>query len=628
MSQTRIQELEDKILKARIDYYNHQPTVSDKAYDAWVDELRVLSPSSKAVTAIGAPIIPSEWKKARHQIPMGSLDKVNTPTEMSKWIEETLEAVDPDGKLLITEKLDGLSIEVVYENGVLAQAITRGDGEVGEDITVNVVKMAGVKSYLSNTFTGSLRGEIIMYKSTHKQHFPEKANPRNAASGVSKRLDGVGVDKLSILFYQVLGDIDFGSEQLQFVWLINEGLNTPNWWVVESDEQVNNHWREYQDKHRDNLDYDIDGLVIRIDNIEKQLSLGEKDLRPKGARAFKFDNETRESILRDITWQVGNSGRLTPVATVDPVQLVGATVTRASLYNIAYIEDLGLDVGATVLVSRANDVIPRIEEVVKGTGTVAKPPMYCPECNGGTQFDGENLVCTNTAACPAQIKGRIKNWIKELNLLEWGDTLVEKLVDSGKVNNIADLYLLKVDDISNLDRLGEKTAKKVLDILWANNEVPLEVFLGALSIPMIGQSTIKAIMSAGCDDLTKFGQLGADQFEQVPGVGPTKAKSLADGLVANQQLILSILDNGVKIKVRAVGTLTGKSICFTGSMKNKRPVLEKMAAEAGADVKGSVGKGLTYLVIADPNSTSSKAVAARKFGTTLISEEAFLDLVK
>jgi DNA ligase (NAD+) len=629
MSNSRIKELEDKIFKGRNDYYNDLPTtVSDKTYDAWVDELRTLSPFSKAITAIGAPVASSEWKKARHQIPMGSLDKVNTPTEMSKWVDETLEVVDPDGKLLITEKLDGISIEVIYEDGELVQAITRGDGETGEDITVNVIKMGGVKSQLSDSFTGSLRGEIIMYKSIHKQHFPEKANPRNAASGVSKRLDGIGVDRLNILFYQVLGDIDFGSEQLQFVWLINQGLATPNWWVVESSEQINKRWREYQDTNRDQLDYDIDGLVVRIDNIEKQISLGEKDLRPKGARAFKFDNETRESILRDITWQVGNSGRLTPVATVDPVQLVGATVTRASLYNMSYIEDLGLDIGATVLVSRANDVIPRIEEVVKGTGTVAKPPTYCPECNGGTQFDGENLVCINTSACPAQIKGRIKNWIKELNLLEWGDTLVEKLVDSGKVSNIADLYLLKVDDISNLDRLGEKTAKKVLDILWVNNEVPLEVFLGALSIPMIGQSTIKAIMSAGCDDLTKFGQLGADQFEQVPGVGPTKAKSLADGLVANQQLILSILDNGVKIKVRAVGTLTGKSVCFTGSMKNKRPVLEKMAAEAGADVKGSVGKGLTYLVIADPNSTSSKAAAARKFGTTLISEEAFLDLVK
>lgn len=255
-------------------------------------------------------------------------------------------------------------------------------------------------------------------------------------------------------------------------------------------------------------------------------------------------------------------------------------------------------------------------------------PGTCPSCTAPTSFDGEYLVCTNTANCPAQVKGRIKNWIKELNLLEWGDTLVEKLVDSGKIKDISDLYLLKVDDIANLDRLGEKTAKKVLEILWANSEVSLEVFLGALSIQMIGQSTIKSIINAGCDTLEKFGQLGAAQFEQVPGVGPTKAKFLADGLISNQKLILRLLDNGVKIKVRTVGALTNKSICFTGSMVNKRPVLEKMAADAGGDVKSSVGKGLTYLVIADPNSSSSKAVSARKLGVKLISEDEFLNLIK
>lgn len=625
MTSLRIKELEEKIIKGRNDYYNNHATdVSDKVYDAWVDELRTLDPTNKAVTAVGAPVAPSEWKKAKHQIPMGSLDKVNTPEEFSKWVEDTY----PDGKLLIVEKLDGISIEVVYENGVLVQAITRGDGETGEDITINVAKMGGVPSKLVDSFNGSLRGEIIMKKSVHQKHFSDKANPRNAASGISKRLDSQGVDKLDVLFYQALGDVDFGNEQLQFVWLVNQGLNTPMWCVAKDADAVNKFWRDYQDNKRDKLDYDIDGLVIRIDNIAHQIALGDKDLRPKGAKAFKFDNETRESVLRDITWQVGNSGRLTPVATIDPVQLVGATITRASLYNISYIEVLGLDIGATVLVSRANDVIPRIEETVKGTGTVAKAPSNCPECDGLVQLDGENLLCLNTVTCPAQVKGRIKNWIKELNLLEWGDTLVEKLVDSGKVETVADLYLLKEDDISNLDRLGEKTAKKVLEILWLNNEIPLEVFLGALSIPMIGQSTIKAIMNAGCDTLEKFGQLGADQFEQVPGVGPTKAKSLADGLAANQTLILAILENGVKIKNKAQGILTGKSVCFTGSMQNKRPVLEKMATEAGADVKGSVGKGLTYLVIADPNSSSSKAVAARKLGTTLISEEEFLDMVK
>lgn len=624
MSKERIKELENKIFKARTDYYNHQPTVSDKIFDAWVDELRTLDPSNKAVTSVGAPVAPSEWKKAKHQIPMGSLDKVNLPAELSKWAYDMASGE----KLFVTEKLDGLSIELIYEDGSLKQAITRGDGETGEDVTVNVVKMGGVHSHLKHKFTGSLRGEIIMKKSIHKKHFADKANPRNAASGTCKRLDGVGVEHLDIMFYQVLGDVDFKTEEKQFKWLENQGIITPNYWTFDTDKEVNAHWRDYQDKERDKLDYDIDGLVIRVNDMDKQVALGDKDMRPKGAIAFKFDNEARESILRHIEWQVGNSGRLTPVATVDPVQLVGATVTRASLYNYSYIAELGLDIGAVVLVARANDVIPRIEETIKNTGTVAAPPSNCPECNGVTVFDGENLCCTNTANCPAQVKGRIKNWIKELNLLEWGDTLVEKLVDSGKIKDISDLYLLKVDDIANLDRLGEKTAKKVLEILWANNQISLEVFLGALSIPMIGQSTIKAIINAGCDTLEKFGQLGAAQFEQVPGVGPTKAKFLADGLVSNQKLIIRLLDNGVKIKDRTVGALTGKSICFTGAMKNKRPVLEKMAADSGADVKSSVGKGLTYLVIADPSSTSSKAVAARKFGTVLIDEDQFLDIVK
>lgn len=623
MTNNRIRELETKIFQARNDYYNGTPTVSDKIFDAWVDELRLLDPTSKAVTAIGSPVAPSEWKKAKHQIPMGSLDKVNIPDELSKWAKDMANGE----KLFVTEKLDGLSIEVIYEHGSLVQGITRGDGETGEDITVNVAKMSGVHSHLKHKFTGSLRGEIIMKKSIHKKHFADKANPRNAASGTSKRLDGVGVEHLDILFYQVLGDVDFKTEAKQFNWLEQQGLNTPNFWTFNDASEVNTHWRQYQDKERDKLDYDIDGLVIRINDMAKQIALGEKDLRPKGAIAFKFDNEARESVIRDIIWQVGNSGRITPVAVVDPVQLVGATVTRASIYNMSYIEELKLDIGAAVLVARANDVIPRIEELVKGTGKVAKPPTSCPECNGVTRMDGENLVCTNTDYCRAQIIGRIKNWIKELNLLEWGDTLVEKLVDAKLVNDIADLYMLKVDDIANLDRLGEKTAKKVLDILEANKVIPLEVFLGALSIPMIGQSTIKAIMNEGCDTLERFGQLGAAQFEQVPGVGPTKAKFLADGLRHNQGLILRLM-NHVKIKDKVIGTLTGKSVCFTGSMKNKRPVLEKMAADAGADVKSSVGKGLTYLIIADPNSTSSKAVAARKLGTKLISEDDFLDLVK
>src|SRR5271154_3739838 len=624
MHANRIQYLENKIFQARDDYYNGIPSVSDKLYDAWVDELRLLDPTNKAVTAIGAPVVPSVWLKAKHQIPMGSLDKVNTPAELTKWVDD----MAGSELLFVTEKLDGLSIEVIYENGSLVQAITRGDGETGEDITVNVAKMGGVLSHLKHKFTGSLRGEIIMFKSNHKQHFADKANPRNAASGTSKRLDGVGVNKLNILFYQVLGDVDFKTEKSQFEWLQKQDLDTPNYWVLPNDSSVNTHWRDYQDTDRNKLDYDIDGLVIRVDDMAKQMALGDKDLRPKGAIAFKFDNEARESTINDIVWQVGNSGRLTPVAIIDPVILVGAAVKRASLYNMTYIDELGISIGAKVLVVRANDVIPRVEEVITRSKLKYSPPIYCPECQTGLVENGENLQCPNTEFCRAQIIGRIKNWIKELNLLEWGDTLVEKLVDAKKVKTIADLYTLTVDDMAKLDRMGDKSAQKCYDILWANKEVALEVFLGALSIQMIGQSTIKAIMNAGCDTLQKFGQLGATQFEQVPGVGPTKAQFLAQGLNHNQQLIVDLLTNGVVIKDKIIGKLTGKSICFTGAMKMKRPLLEKMAADAGADVKSSVGKGLTYLVIADPGSSSSKAQAARKLGTSLISEDEFLDMVK
>ena len=622
-SKDRIKELEVKINQARHDYYNGQSQISDQVFDAWTDELRSLEPSSKAITAVGAPVVSSEWKKAKHRMPLGSLDKVNTPEELSKWVNEAL----PDGKLCITEKLDGISIEVIYENGSFVQAITRGDGEIGEDISVNVSRMRGVLSQLKDNFTGSLRGEIIMLKSIHQQFFSDKANPRNAASGVSKRLDGVGVDKLNILFYQALGDIEFGAEQAQFVWLVNQGLSTPNWWVVKTADQVNDFWRDYQDNKRAQLDYEIDGLVVRIDNLEKQAAMGEKDLRPRGAKAFKFDNEARESVIREVIWQTGSSGRITPVAVIDPVMLVGAEVRRASLYNMTYIRELGLDIGATVLVVRANDVIPKIEELIKSTGSIIKPPSHCAECNSPVIEVGEYIQCPNVAGCPALIKGRVSNWISEINILEWGETLIDKLVETGKVKTIADLYTLTVEQLAEIDRMGKKSATKCHSLLWAAKEVPLEILLGGLSIPMIGQSTIKAIMKAGYETLEQFKQLDAAGFEKVAGVGPTKAKSLAEGLKHNQQLIEQLLANGVKIKEIKMGKLTGKSFCFTGALSIKRAEAEQMVLDEGGEVKSGITRNLGFLVIADIASTSSKAEKARSLGTKLISEDEFMAML-
>lgn len=625
----RILELENEITKHRNVYYNPEQTdispISDQEFDALVEELTALDPNNKILRKVGAPPV-SEWKKANHQIPMGSLDKVNTPEELCKWVENTA----PGEKLFITEKLDGISIELIYENGALTQCITRGDGVTGEDITSNVMKMKGVQhKLLSSQFSGSVRGEIIMKKSIHQKYFPDKANPRNAASGISKRLDGVGCEHLNVIVYQVLGntEIELENEEKQDDWLIFNLFDTPLSQVASNAEEVNQYWRHYQDNVRSTLDYDIDGLVVRINDLDTQLSLGEKNLRPKGAIAFKFDNISAESTLLDILWQTGNSGRITPVAVISPVTLVGAKIERASIYNYSYIQELKLDIGSKVLIVRSNDVIPKIIKVVEETGTIALPPDKCPVCHGPVSFVGENLICISHDTCAAQISGRISNWITELNLLEWGSKLIDRLVGMGKVNDVGDLYTLTVDDLANIDRMGKKSAQKCYDILWKNNEIPLEVFLGALSIPMIGQSTIKMVMKEGYDNLDKILSLTVDDLTKIPGLGEIKAQFLVNGLVKNKDLINKILQNGIKIKSKISGPLSNKSVCFTGTMVNKRAVLEGMVIAAGGEVKDSVSKGLSYLVINSLDSTSKKVVNAKKYGTTLISEDEFLKLI-
>jgi DNA ligase (NAD+) len=617
-----IAELAAKVTKARESYYNDTPIMSDAEFDALYDELKKLDPNNTAIISIGAPIKgKTEWKKAKHEIPMGSLDKVQTTDELSLWAMSKAKGKE----LFVTEKLDGISIELIYHNGHLDSAITRGDGVIGEEITYNVKKMQGVKSYLQG-FSGSLRGEIIMHRSVHKGHFAKNANPRNAASGISKRFDSKGAEFLQILYYYCFTDWDFDREQDQFEYISNHlELPVPNWKVFKSVNEVNAFWQDYQDNVRQTLDYDIDGLVVRIDDLKAQQALGDHDMRPKGAIAFKFKHDSAVTTITDILNQVGNSGRITPVAVFTKVNLAGADITNATLHNYTNVRDRGVDIGAKVLISRRNDVIPFVESVIVPTGTYT-PPTNCPACNSTLEFDGEYLRCLNTDSCPAQVIGRIKNWISTLNILEWGEALIERLCSSGKVKSIPDLYRLTSADLQSIERMGEKSSTKCLELLHASKELPLEQFLGGLSIPTIGTTMIKIIMVAGFDSLDKIRSMTRDQIENVHGMGSVKATNLFNGLRRNELLINDLLSLGIKPKEKIVGSLSGKSFCITGSTKNKRAVLEQMIVDNGGDVKGSV-KGLNFLIIADPNSTSSKAVTARKNGTQCISEENFLDMI-
>ncbi len=617
--------------EARMAYYNtDKPIMTDADFDELENSILRDDPSNSVFHEIGAPVV-SEWKKANHDIPMGSLSKVKTQEEFINWAKK------PNIKLenysaFLTEKLDGLSIEVKYIRGKFVSATTRGNGLVGDEITSNVIKMCGVKRILPEKITGSLRGEIILRHSNHKKYYSTYENPRNAASGISKRLDGVGSEHLDILFYDaILEDIEFASEYDKLNYISKTlGLQTPAY-IRFDKEQISNvleTWKQYQEKVREKLDYDIDGLVIRIDDIPIQLALGYEGsagLIPNGAIAFKFPSEQQQTVIKAIISSVGNTGIIGPVAEFEPVRLCGATVSRASLYNMAYIAELGIDVGATVTIIRANDVIPRIESVDISTGTIWKAPKQCPVCGSDTTMRGEFLVCTNSALCPAQVSGRIKTWVSTLNLLEWGDTLIERLVQSGKVKTVADLYKLTEEDLLSIERMGAKSAKKVLEILHSNKEIPIEKFLGGLSFSMVGETVIGLLTAAGYDTIEKIRAMKMDDLTSVSGIGVAKACSIYKGMTDYCGVVDELLSLGVKIKQRN-GVLKNKTFCFTGSMKNKRPVLEKMVDAHGGTVRNSVSKGLDFLVAADQNTT--KAAAAKKHGTKCISEDDFLEMIK
>lgn len=636
----RIQELIDHIEKADHAYYNRDnPIVSDMIYDAWRDELsdlvtkctnkKLKKKAEKTLAKVGAEVKITEWKKVTHDIPMGSLNKVNTPDELRKWVKDCSAEKE---KLLVCDKLDGISLNCAWKDGLLIQASTRGSGIIGENITPNVRKMKGIPTIIPvgrmnkvGYFSGNLRGEIILKKSDHKQHFPTYSNPRNAASGIAKRFDGVGNEHLTVIFYQVLG-IDFETELEQFEYLKSLGVELPFYHACKNVDEVVTIWSSYQDEVRETLDWEIDGLVVRVNNFSLQLALGELNHRPKGAVAFKFEAAARETILRKIIWQTGSTGRITPVAEFDEVELVGAKVNRASLYNHSYIEELGLDIGAKIIVCRANDVVPRCEEVIKPTGTIAKPPTQCPECFAPTSFTGEYLMCTGSN-CPAKRLGRLQTWINCHNILDWSEATLQRVLDAALVMDVADLYRLTPQELIPLERMGEKLANKLVDILDQHREVPLENFIGGLGIDGISTSMVKLATSAGYDTLDKLQKMSINDLIAIDGFGDIKAKAFYDGLKANENRIQAIFAAGVKIKDKVRGTLSNSSFCFTGSSNLPRAKLHELVEENGGEIKKNVTKGLTYLVMADPASTSNKTQAAKKFGTKIISEDEFMKMI-
>lgn len=618
-----IQELVEQLQQAKDAYYNDDPILSDAEFDALEDQLRELDPDNAYFAGVGTKPT-SGWKKVKHEAPMGSLLKAQTKEALTSWAKTVEEPFD----LIVSEKLDGISISLKYVEGRFVQAVTRGDGEEGEDITRNVMLMHGFPRKIDGVFSGFVRGEIVLFKETHRKHVPEYKNPRNAAAGIAKRESDPSLCKhLTVLCYRAISDVyEFDNKAHEFEWLLGEGFMIPEWNRLNL-AGVLSMYDHYTDERRAKCDYDIDGLVVELNDLQAMEDLGEQDGRPRGARALKFPHEQQPTKLNDIVWQVGPSGRITPVAYFDSVSLAGATVSQASLHNVDNIMRLWSQehypkVGDTILVSRRNDVIPFVESVIaKSRGKTTIPTCHeCPSCGAAANLEGAYVVCSNKIDCPAQQSGKIKRWVKKLGIKEWGDAMIDALCRE-YVTDLADIYTLQATTLAKLEVggkvLGKSTAEKALHNLHEKKVLPLADFVGALGIDLWGQSMCQILVDAGYDTLEKMEEEATFlQLSAVPGVGSKKARAFEVGFGYAAPTIAKLLNAGVEIKAPVIGgVLSGKSFCFTG-IRNKE--LEGRIKDAGGTVKGSVGKGLTYLVAKDPKSTSGKAKKARELGVEVI----------
>lgn len=614
--------IEDRIAQLRrMDeaYYADNQIVSDALYDAFRDETRRMAPDHPYFKEVGAAPR-SAWPKRRLGFPMGSLNKVQTPEEFRAWL--------PRREVFGSLKLDGISVLLRYDNGRLVWAATRGDGEVGEDITANVRKMKGVPAKVAS-FTGFVRGEIILKKSVFEEHFKAEGykNCRNAAGGAAKDLVGAKCHLLDVMTYLIRPDaFAYATRAQEFEALRDFGFGVAgSGWCATKESTILEIYQDYIEVARAALDFDIDGLVIEVNDTDAREAMGETDRRPAGAVAFKFPHDKAGTTLRDIVWQVGASGRITPVAVFDPVELAGATVRQASLHNVANIyrlSSVGLHCGDKVVVSRRNDVIPYLEEVVESGAGLFSHPLCCPTCNASTEMDGEYLVCPNKLGCPAQTEGGIKRWIEKIGVKDFGDALVESACQAGLVTEPADLYKLTVEQLAALQlsgrKVGKSTATTALKNLHAKKSLPLHVLVGSLGIPLWSRSMVKLLVANGCDTLFKMQDMTLSDLVKIPGVETTKAQAFIEGLAVALPKIHALLEAGITIAPEATGALKGQSVCMTGFRDAE---MEASIEAAGGTVKSSVGKGLSYLVAKDPKGSSGKLTTARANGTKVVSIE-------
>lgn len=609
-------------------YYNDKPLISDAAYDLLKDSvLRALPPNHPRLAKIGHTVS-SAWPKVSHTIFMGSQNKVSNEPDIRAWVKSVEQKLGVKNPLYVLQhKIDGFSLEMEYPKGRLERGVTRGNGVIGEDITPNVKLFRQVPGVLPIQQHVTARGEGVIFKEDfdmiQKQTSDHYKNRRNAASGISRRLDGSYSKYIRVIAYDVNAKVTTELEKVQT--LKKLGFRHVQTYKCRGIDEILKIYRTYKSGKRDKLPYEIDGLVLKLDSIELQERMGVSHNRPDGQIALKFESDQALTKIKDIVLQVGRTGKITPVAILEPVDLMGSTVQKATLHNFAYIEEKFIGIGAEVTIEKKGDIIPQVVDVVSPGDDYVRPDV-CPSCGGPLMDDDTNAWCLNTS-CREREVNRIIYWIRTLDMKGFSGSFVEKLWDMDKVRSVADLYRLKPDDLAAMDGIGASTIKSFFKTLESTSEMYMEKFITALGIPTCSKSTAAALVQNFGDDWLKISSVSANQIAKLPGFGKTSAESVCNGIQEVSAMAEDLLQV-IRIKQKKQGPLTGKSFCVTGSLTSmSRKEFQDFVVEQGGAAKSGVSADLTYLVTNDPTSGSGKNAKAKKLGVKVITEDQFFKLV-
>jgi len=634
-------------------YVDNDPLIGDRTYDALFARLRDLEDAFDLQTAdsptrrVGGPPR-EELPDVEHVAPMRSIDQGGDADEVREFdrrVREGLESADWDGavRYYCEPKFDGLSVEVVYEDGQFVRAATRGDGEVGDDVTANVRTIPSVPQRLRGDHPDFLavRGEVYMPKPAFQAHNRELveageepfANPRNAAAGTLRQLDpSVTAERpLSMFFFDVLDGADFDSRWEMHETLPEWGLRVCETTAVVDDIEAAIDYRDARLDERDDLDYEIDGVVISVDDTAACEALGHTARHPRWAFAYKFPARTERTTVRDVVVQVGRTGRLTPVALMDPVEVGGVTVSRASLHNPAEIERLGVAIGDEVRIKRAGDVIPEVAEVLAEGDDSADHfefPGECPVCGSPVERDGPMAFCTGGLGCRAQRERSVQHYAsrKGLDIEGLGEKSVQQLLDAGLVDDVADLYELTVTDLADLEGWGERSAENLLREVDAARDPPLADFLAALGIPEVG-GTVAAALARHFGTFAAVRDADEETLREVDDVGPTVAREIREFFEseANRDVLDRLLAHvdPREAETTAGDALDGLTFVFTGSLDDyTRSEAQDLVERAGGSATSSVSGNTDYLVVG-ANPGQRKQAAAAENAVETLDEAAF-----